>query len=973
MTFSNLSVFRSAYSSLSAGSSDGGEKTKKGGAFSPNTFESVAIMRSELDNQWENSYIIKYQALMQNRLNRLKQDLTAAYKSLLETSAVQQVRENGQTTSTVAVTDIYGNLLPGSTDAFKDLNYYNDQAALDLADVTGDYGGGGPNTAADGVPSYWVNDGSLTQYNAGAVATSRPGRYEMRKLYVTGPAMQITNDMKVTFRSEEVPTKRVDSGFLDNLVNNKPFLSGSKIGEYSTEVRTGAFWASINYLYNFAPREMKYSYATAYSTTTEEAGTRQLASGKQALLFDAQAVDGRDFGVDNLAGNARTSLGEDSSARALGNGKGGSPPAPTPGSRVKWSSSNPNDGYLTELTPQVRHTKESDTSTELAGNDRFITRRTVSNDGLFPYLRTNFDSASNVIKDSTQLQYGYLVADGQPGYKATEFGTEETGSGNAEDRIKWLYEHDGKNSADLNRDGNVDGTDEHKILAGYVNHYVVATQDVELNSSVDSFGKVYALKYNTNDPTKPPMRLVRSTGIDASADKVWSNSVDPANKRIDNTSEEKLLVAGSGKIAKTFDGKFVAKEHQIKSFNGQNIATNASNVSISTQNTIDPVVIAEYEGFRRAEAMSKGQAHDYFTDFNLGDRSLESATSLANKLATEINASTMVDTDWHYSTYKDSLAGLGLDKVMFRNIGAINYSQGGTSGLLKVNYAAPFINDGGTPTNYNDDTLKNVNVAFRKTFNLSHDEFESADYKNSLSVNTGTGQQSMYDEPTASFYKKSARVVVSATGMVGNMDIIVNGNIIPNVPSGTTVDLAPFLVEGDNVIAAQMTVGGGAVTDGFKLIPEAAGAAANQNNKQTVDWINAKISTVRTLSADPQSKELNNSLITTSQSSWQSKVMVKRATTQVEYDSIGSRNTVTKVKDQNAFAKLLTEALNKKEYQDVFNLGLLNSNAGKNMAIKAQVSSPNGGTMAATMEIRFDPINNKFILVQNKLDAFNGI
>ena len=65
--------------------------------------------------------------------------------------------------------------------------------------------------------------------------------------------------------------------------------------------------------------------------------------------------------------------------------------------------------------------------------------------------------------------------------------------------------------------------------------------------------------------------------------------------------------------------------------------------------------------------------------------------------------------------------------------------------------------------------------------------------------------------------------------------------------------------------------------------------------------------------------------------------------------------------------------MNKKEYQDIFNLGLLNTNLGKTMMIKAQVSAPTGGSVTATMDIQYDPINNKFVLVQNKFDAFSGL
>ncbi|MFN4149374.1 MAG: hypothetical protein ACK4IX_00380 [Candidatus Sericytochromatia bacterium] len=333
MSFSNVSVFRSAYNTLSTTASKAvPDGINKGGAFSPNTFESVALMRSDLDNQWENGYIIKYQALMQNRLNRLRQDLTNAYKALLELSTVQQIRENGLDSSS-AVTDVYGRIIPdvsGTTSlaglnlngsnsrfiseikvgdvlkvlstgqyvrvssvandltasingivydelgnptgaalipftnsklvnisshgAFKGLTYFGDEVDFQAADGLGDfYTNMGPSTNVDGIPSYWVNDDGLSQYTNGTlVAPPDTGRYEMRKLYVSGPAMQVINTMKTTFRTEEVPPVQTTIDWLPfDPGGDGAFMAGSKVAEYSAEVKTGAFWSAINYLYNF--------------------------------------------------------------------------------------------------------------------------------------------------------------------------------------------------------------------------------------------------------------------------------------------------------------------------------------------------------------------------------------------------------------------------------------------------------------------------------------------------------------------------------------------------------------------------------------------------------------------------------------------------------------------------------------------------------------------------------------------------
>jgi hypothetical protein len=1182
MSFSNVSVFRSAYNTLNTTASKAvPESINKGGAFSPNTFESVAIMRSELDNQWDNGYIIKYQALMQNRLNRLRQDLTNAYKALLELSTVQQVRENGLDSSS-AVTDVYGRVLPdvsgtsavsggpaynltgtnskymseikvgdvlkvlstgqyvrvdslsndltasidgtvydelgnptaaalipfansklvniSSNGAFKGLTYFGDETDFQIADGLGDYyTNAGPQTNVDGVPSYWVNDSSLTQYNNGAIQSQTTGRYEMRKLFVAGPAMQITNTMKTTFRTEEVPPKQTDPFLPFDIGGEGPFQAGSKVAEYSAEVKTGAFWSAVNYLYNFSPRELQYSYATAYSTTTEEAGTRRNADGSQATLFDRQITDARDMqGQDTSLGTVGMNESDIAATGALDAYNH----PPSAGSRIKWVSSEASDGYLLEKSAMWNDTEQN--RTDIYQNDRFITRRTVATESaaLFPNLTTLFDEFNSTVKDT------WLWS--PDGSKQTQYGTEEAGVGDYLDRIKWESQHDGTNAADIGsasgtvgddgyaggRDANVDAADKHVAKAAYINHYTVAVQDVELNSSNNSYGIVKALAYDAADPTK--QTLLRSNGIDGSAEHVWSDENN--NKVVDNNSDEKLLLAGSGKISKNFDGKFVERLHQIKSFNGQNVATNTANVSINTQNDgSSPVVMAEYEGFRRADTMTKGLAEDYFSEFNSGNRTLAEAEALAKKAATEINAIKMVDTDWHYSDYTYSNAfeetAKNQDSVMFRSVKSISYNSNGTIGKIFVDYNPDLRNTNGTGADKSDDLFKDVNVAFRKSFTLTSEDFQNINFNHitGITASPALDKRDVFDTASPSYTRKPVLINVSANGIVnGTFDLVVNGyKVTSNMTSaGATIDISPYLKEGDNVIGAQMTLATGANFDGFKLeaLPSSSTTtnpllydvdnfpgpdATIHNAPETARWIDAKISTIRRNTGDKYSEELNSPLLSNYLSSWQSKLQVERQTHElylsqdnfrepqngtiglagttvtgagtrftstlkpgdwvrigandnnpgtlvavgniiddthftianspllIPYqtvfppaaigagtnfqvvnkamdaykagiDSFGSERTVTRVKDTNSFAKILSEILNKKEYQDVFALGLLNTAAGKTLTIKAQVSSPTGGNMGATMDIQYDARNNKFVLAQTKLDAFVG-
>jgi hypothetical protein len=1027
MSFSNVDIFRNTVNTLNtSGSKQTADQITKGGAFSPNTFEAVALMRADLDNQWDNSFTTKYTALMQNRLNRLKEELTNAYKAVLESSAVQQVRENGMNASNSAITDVYGNLLGGSanaSEAFRGLSYYEDEAQLDAAD-----GAGG--SSKDGVPSYMVN-GTLTQYKNGAVDNTRSGAYEMRSLYVNGPALSIVNDMKVALRTEEVPTKKTTVNVLGvdigGLFGAMPFTGGEKVAEYSAEVKTGGFWSSINYLYNFAPREMRYSYVDAYSTTSEEAGTRQ-KDGVQATLYNSDLVDARDGIQDN--DSASMSTEEDNTVPTYGTGVIGSNPRPPNGARIKWASSNPSDGYITEKSPQFNDfTKSGEDHNEF--DNRLITRRASDNDDQFINIdNTMFAEADGVVKSGSGGWTGFTTVSSGPGadrqqngIKQTVYGTEEFGAAEFADRIKWEYAHDGVGAADLNRDGKINSSDTHDAKAIFINHYTLQTQEVEMNSSVDSWGKIEAddtVDGNGNILVKREKTL-RSAGIDGSAEHTLNDAVKQADRvqRVDQVdsdndndlggtddTNEKLLLSGSGKISKGFTGDYVSRQYQIKSFNGQDIATNSANVTISSANAgTEPVVLAEYEGFRRAQSMSMGMADDVFADATAANRTRAEAIALAKKYQIEVNAAKMVDTDWHYSDYVNGAK----DQIMFRNVTGVAYTDNGTTGLIPVDFD-PTIRD-------SQGTFTSETVAFRKTFKLTPSDFQT------MSFSTPSNKDIYINTPT--FTNRDVFVKVTTTGTGG--ELIVNGKKVTNTAAdlgGGVYNLRDFLVtadsfqDGDNVITYQAAFGGG--SDNFKLESTGVGASTSNLNAEDIDkWLGIKASTESSKTQDYALSALNDSISNTHVSSWQSKLMVQKAgdlniikTALIpaadlasfngafadpinpspaelvaanaknlsylddvqkryknELNNVGSVYTTTQVKESNSFAKILTYFMNKREYRDIFTLGLLNYSAGKNMVIKAQVSAPTGGSLNATIEVRFDPITNKFIIIQTKLDA----
>lgn len=1181
MTFSNVNVFNSSFKAISASTqskSDSG--FVKGGAFAPNALETISIMRASFDEQWENAYIIKYQALMQNRLNALKQKLQGAYNNVVQQATSQQIRENGSTNEISATTDVYGRMLPGTqtgatgdvNQAFKGLKYYSNSTELDAGDGMGQYDQvSGSGSYLDGIPSYYIKDDTYQFDNAGTKISLENKVYEMRKLYNSGAAMQIANTMKVTFRAEEVLSKAVDnSSILAGISksDNPAYLAGQKIAEYGAEIKTGGFWTTVNYLYNFAPRELKYSYATAYSTTTEEAGTRNIGD-TQATLFSKKLLDGRDA-QDTATGDVATDDDYTMGAALDGNVSTSAGNYPAYGARIKWASSVAEEGYSTErntlsdivhdsstlvVIPTFPFVKQvlggqdgtnvnNDIKITTGIDDRLITRRTVDNDAEFSSLRTGFNAFNDVVKgndapigttpanpwtgymlDPVTNLYTETPASGggnQQANKMKIFGTEEGGVNGIKDRLIWQYEHDGVGAYDQNRDSEINALDKHVATAAFINHYQVVTQDVELNSNPDSYGRVLALGHtrkNLNTALDKPYEFVdlknnvtnvavadglddetgqtlatidklnlvgshifRSGGIDASADHVFADTLDASGQPVydadgrlvmhrndvakdgdGQTENEKILLAGSSKVSKNFTPVQVENMHSIRSYNGQTLGANGGNIQISAENAnSEPVVLAEYEGFNRAKMMSTGLASDKFNDYGSQTRTYDAAVALKNKLEAEINASSMVDTDWHYSEYNTATNPINpafplvpiYEGIMFRNIKQISFNDPDKgSGTLDVFYdpkkrddpkanTFQFVNptsgEAAVVQGASDDTFNNVNVGFRKTFTLESKDFQTISYEpkqEPFFVNTP-----IY-KPRDVFISVSTRNASST-----DTTLIVNGNIVqptaaPVVAGADTTftyNIGQYLQTGDNVIASQMLFNSATTTavgnqDFFSM-------KSGVNDKDITNWVSSKLSTERTKTGDEKSTELtkssNGGVVL---SGWQSKIMtnlitptlysniytsnfstpaaaekaiylVNNITGKVVADVIagppapafalpgtttlyaqtandipmserayneyvnavkglGSDKTATKVKDTNAFAKMLTEAMNSKEYRDIFTLGLWNSSLGKDISLQVQVASPSGGNVVSTVKVKYNPINGMFSLIQSKWDA----
>src|SRR5690606_33454659 len=133
-----------------------------------------------------------------------------------------------------------------------------------------------------------------------------------------------------------------------------------------------------------------------------------------------------------------------------------------------------------------------------------------SNPGIYNYA--NGTSLESGTIEAYFPQSGSSVgADSEQASKKQKiYGTQEYLGGSPHDQEKSEFEHDGIAARDLDRNGKIDYDDRHDIKTAFINHYIVETREVELNSSSSS--------HNTIHVHNPEM--LRSTGVDGSADHV---------------------------------------------------------------------------------------------------------------------------------------------------------------------------------------------------------------------------------------------------------------------------------------------------------------------------------------------------------------------------------------------------------------------------------------------------------------------
>lgn len=261
-------------------------KPQAGGSYTPNTLEAIYVLRSSLDYQFETAFLTKYKALMQNRLNTLTDQLKSAYTNLLNSAMGQQVGERADA-ALRADTRIDGmgtSLIQGIQGAtgFEDIGVDPDTdntwrttlaKGLDLMKE-------GRLLPDDGLAGYSRNLG-----NGGTAV-----QFRALTEYITA-ASNIGGNLNITMRAEDDPPE-IDPGNVILAALGKiislamggpadPTKFNQKLEQHTTDFKTGGFWSAVNYLYNFAPREINYSYAVGYTVNSNEAGdTDYLVNGR---------------------------------------------------------------------------------------------------------------------------------------------------------------------------------------------------------------------------------------------------------------------------------------------------------------------------------------------------------------------------------------------------------------------------------------------------------------------------------------------------------------------------------------------------------------------------------------------------------------------------------------------------------------------------------------------------------------------
>lgn len=972
-------------------------KPVAGGTFTPNTLEAAFIMRSSLDYQFENAFITKYKALMQNRLNFLQEKLKDAYTNLLNTSMAQQVGQDAapETRADVRLDGFDSSAQAKLIGGVRGANGFED---IGMAPDTDDRFENASSTDIWRTPGKlndaMVTGGSLPEDQiAGwgrSLGAGVPVQFRSLLEYATG-AGNVQGEIKITMRAEDDPPvpERVNGlinlmGSIVSLVTGSPpppTYYNQKVEEHQTEYKTGGFWSAVNYLYNFAPREIKYSYAVGYTVNSDEAGNDAYLA--QGLLVDAR---------DNV-------------------GISGDPPAfLRKDQRVKWASFEPTEGYQHEISGTSsrystvinrRNVWIQETNEHGADSWYDETQFSIDNPGARAQIVDGvlFQSGTYTYTNGVMINSNYGLVE-NAGTNGVLYANSNIQDGTT---FKHTVEWNGQEDDDLNGDN--EPTSRGRINSSlFFNHYEVETRTVDFNSTTRSDSVSQPGNPDNTGQLLAVGGLARSFSVDASKE----------YNRLESSGE---LSRGAGNVSRTFNGEFIQGLHKIHSYNGMDIAGNE-------QKQASPVLgnfqIGAYEGILRSYHMSRN------------------IVTYDPPSTMEINAADTVPTDWYQAE-------------MLVSASTSNLAADMATGKIWMPWVANTIYSG-ADGGYGKSNSKDMVIQARNTFSLKKDDFltltgfvqdVTGNYQPYytkkdffLDINLTGVHHHAAGAGTAPNYngyitQSTDSVTVPARVDFGinlqDTKIFVNGELLkppPQQPPGTPipgepdpqiqvisvtennapsgnynvglrVNIKDYLREGLNTIVIQTrdATYNLSVPDSVNH-NESISVVAGPGNQPEVDTlINTRVITgYNTVGEAVYNPEFSRSGLLKVQSRWQTRVVPHTVNPNfavdpsVEWTGVtglpvtdpnyqlyyrlgklasAPETTGSTAKVANAFVQQILDFINQQKYRDIFRLGML-SNLNK-LVIQGAANLPSGTSLQGNVSLYYDQQKQMIIVNQDKL------
>jgi len=967
-----------------------------GGSFTPTTLEAAFVLRSGLDYQWEKAFIDQHRAKMQNRLNELVKQLQEAYTDLLNVSMSQQIGENAALDMRSDVR-LDGNGVArliegiGGANGFEDLGVRPDsQASVNFnapgAGNVGDNIWRTPYKLPDRLNGNTGADDGLMGYGRAIGSTEVQFRALTEQTTAGG---NMGGDLSITMRIEDDPPVPPDLNgslaFLNQITSAilggppPPTYFNQKVEQHETNFKTGGFWSTVNYLNNFAPRELVYTYAVGYTVNSDEAGdTSYLINGELVNVEDipfGMHPDDPNYLDPDYAYPATTS---------------------TAGHRVKWASFDPTEGYQLELsgssqryTTVVNRQKAwfvDDPEFNSIGNELWRQGATAADGEVAVVDGLIFQSGTYTYRGQFINEFGVGNAvGGTTLVGGTVVQTQANNNGTLVDltesniQLGTIFKH----KVDMQQNGTTDNTtgpsasDPLVINARgalrsslFFNHYIVETRTVEFNNSDRK-----DVPDMTNTPTPTDLSddgtgkiyvhgsLERSHSVDAS--KAYDRVVEPGSPP--GTVGD--ISRSAGNVSSSFNGEFIQSLHRIESFNGQNVVGNDPKKAAPILGGFE---VGRYEGVLRSFHMGRNII-DYVPPSKM-----------------EVNAANAVPTDW----YQGEITSVGSDPGD-ANAGYIWFP------LVRDTLYAYHENDvAGGPGGYGRLGAPRQLIQARNTFNLTQDDLMELRPVNGPANDGVDGwirDASGVLRPT--YDKKEFNVNVDLTGIHYNAldareqpKIFVNGREVTAIPTVTVVDAAanvanvsysfdmgPFLQTGLNSISIQASdgtfvpaLGNTNYNEGIRVTAGPVGVGPGNNMAEVNDILNASVITgysdVRSAVYAPEFQRPGTQKV---QSRWQTRVVPTTAELDTNNTLIDLSSRISTTgssnKQANSFVEILNSIMNQEKYRDIFRLGLM-SNLNQ-IAVTGQANLPNGASLEGAMSVYYDQLTQQVIVFQDKLIA----